>query len=111
MYDLLIYLSVCFKILIVIIHLNEHYFFLSNLITIFCHSNFAQNGNTALHQACKGCHTDTVYCLLSHGADQTVKNNEGKTSLDEASNDEIVNLLTKHNPKRGIFTDNSYIIH
>ena len=83
--------------------------FLFSLITIFHHSNFVQNGNTALHQACKGCHTDTVYCLLSHGADQTVKNNEGKTSLDEASNDEIVNLLTKHNPKRGIFTDHLYI--
>ena len=44
----------------------------------------------------------------------TIKNNEGKTPLDECqgrNKDKIASLFSKYNPKRGEVLNNNYIIN
>ena len=38
-----------------------------------------------------------IKALLNYGADTNIKNNEGKTALDMADDDEIITLLKQHN--------------
>ena len=59
-----------------------------------------QDGNTSLHYASKEGHVDIVQCLLSEGADSTIKNNNGQTSLEVCQNEEITHLIATNNPKR-----------
>ena len=71
---------------------------MTSLVIIY----FTQDGNTALHIACKEGHISVIQCLLSQGADTTIKNIEGKIPLDEfcdTSKDEIVGCFSKHDPK------------
>ena len=66
-----------------------------------------------MHIACKEGHINVVQCLLSQGADMTIKNIEGKTPLDEChdtSKDEIFGLFSKYNSKRGEVLSNNYIV-
>ena len=79
---------------------------------VYCKSTLTQDGNTALHIACKGGHINIIQSLLSRGADMTIKNNEDKTPLDECqdtSKDEIVSLFSEYNPKRGEILNNNYV--
>lgn len=52
-----------------------------------------QDGQTALHYAASCGHTDIVKYLIGLGANTTVKDADGATPLDIASDQEIVNLL------------------
>ena len=75
-------------------------------------STFIQDGNTALHFACKEGDVNVIQSLLSQGADTTIKNIDGNTPLDECydtSKDEVANLFTQYNPKRGIVLNSNYI--
>ena len=65
---------------------------------------FVQDGDTALHIACKKGHINVTESLLFHEADMAITNNEGNTPLDVyqgTSKDEIVSLFSMYNPKRG----------
>ena len=57
-----------------------------------------------MHIACCKGHLNVISCLLSEGADFTIKNNDGKTPLEkcpDTTKDKIVSLINKYNPKRG----------
>ena len=74
---------------------------------------FVQDGDTALHIACKEGHVNVIESLLSQGADMTIKNNGGNTPLDECeypSKDEIVSLFSKCNPNLGEILNNNYVV-
>ena len=61
-----------------------------------------QDGDTALHIACKKGRINVIKSLLSQGADTTVKNNVGNTPLDDGQDkNEIVSLFSKCSPNRG----------
>lgn len=53
-------------------------------------------GSTPLHHAVLNKHTDSVRLLLKHGADRTIRDEEGKTAYDYAKNSQIKKLLTAH---------------
>lgn len=55
----------------------------------------ANEGNTALHNACKASNMDLVRLLLKYGADPNVRNKKGRTPLHECTLDEAVVLLMK----------------
>ena len=66
----------------------------------------SRNGSTPLHQADMGNHREIVELLIAKGADVNMKNSEGETSLDIASDPEvnqteIAALLRKHGGKTG----------
>ena len=86
----------------------------SAVYDVFCsQSTFIQDGNTALHIACKQGHTNIIQSLLSQGADATITNNDGNTPLDECKDtikDEIASLFSKYNPKRGDILNNNYVV-
>ena len=66
-----------------------------------------------MHYACRHSRDDIVYYLLSEGVDATIKNDDGKTALDECHKDTIKNLFAKYNPKRGenvVFLLHAYTI-
>ena len=66
-----------------------------------------------MHIACKEAHINVIQCLLSQGADMTIKNTDGKTPLDECHGkikDEIVSLFSKYNPKLGEALHSNYIV-
>ena len=76
-------------------------------------STLTQDGNTALHIACKEGHIYVIQSLVSEGADMTIKNNGSKTPLDECQDtrkDEIASLVSKYNPKRGEMLNNKYVV-
>lgn len=50
-------------------------------------------GDTPLHSAAWKGHSNIVQMLLASGADKSVKNEEGKTPLDLASDPEVISLL------------------
>ena len=82
---------------------------------VFIHSLLiiTKDGNTALHIACKNSHINVIQSLLSQGADISIKNNEGKTPLDECqdtSKEEVVSLVSEYNPKRGEVLNNNYVV-
>ena len=57
-----------------------------------------------MHIACSEGNLNVISCLLSEGADVTVKNNNGNTPLEicpDTSRNDIVSVFTKYNPKRG----------
>ena len=57
-----------------------------------------------LHIACHEGHLNVISCLLSEGADVTVKNNNGNTPLEKCPDtirNEIVSLFSKYNSKQG----------
>ena len=57
------------------------------------------DGETALHTACRLGSMECVKELLAHGADTTVKDNNGKTPLDVAKrskNQSIIDLVMEH---------------
>ena len=57
-----------------------------------------------MHIACSEGHLIVISCLLSEGADVTVKNNNGNTPLEkcpDAIRNEIVSLFAMYNPRRG----------
>ena len=66
-----------------------------------------------MHIACKEGHINVIQCLLSQGADMTIKNIEGKTPLDECcdtSKDRNVDLFSKYDPKRGEVLNNNNVV-
>ena len=74
---------------------------------------FVQDGDTALHIACKEGHVNVIESLLSQGADMTIKNNDGNTPLDECQdtrNYEIISLFSKCNPNLGEILNNNYVV-
>jgi ankyrin repeat protein len=52
------------------------------------------NDNTPLHTASKAGYIQIIKLLLTHGADKTVKNRQGKTPADLAADEEIKNILS-----------------
>jgi len=54
------------------------------------------DGCTALHHACKEDKGSIVHELLTHGADQTIKDKNGKTAYECCTSDEIRWLLTNY---------------
>ena len=65
-----------------------------------------------MHIACKEGHINVIQCLLSQGADMTIKNIEGKTPLDgccDTCKDEIDSLFSKHN-QQGELISNKYVV-
>ena len=62
-------------------------------------------GNSPLHIACMHGRINVVKVLLSHGADPTIINNEGKTPAEEVKADDVnrqVILEALENAKQGI---------
>ena len=65
---------------------------------------FKQDGNTPLNYACRKGNDNITQILLSHGADTTIKNKNGKSPLDECQNEkknEIKKVFAEYNPKQG----------
>lgn len=57
-----------------------------------------------MNYACRVGDVIITQTLLSHGADTTIKNKNGKSPLDECQNEnrnEIKKLFAEYNPKRG----------
>jgi ankyrin repeat protein len=62
-------------------------------------NNIHDEGETALHEACRDDDTECVKELLVHGADTTVKDKNGKTPLDLAKENKhltVINLFIEH---------------
>lgn len=64
-----------------------------NLLINFQNKN---NGNTALHIACKHNLLNLIELLLQYDADTTIKNNSGKTPIELTTSNKIRNLLTTY---------------
>ena len=54
-----------------------------------------EDGDTPLHNAARGNHTEVVQLLLSHGADPRARNAEGHTPAQEADEEPVIELLKK----------------
>jgi hypothetical protein len=60
---------------------------------------------TPLHYAVEGCFVDAVRVLLDHGADPTIRDNEGRTPLDIGSkcSEEIREMLRHRSSKTTVY--------
>ena len=62
-------------------------------------------GNSPLHDACSSGQVNVVKLLLSHGADPTIRDNEGKSPADVVKANDVnrqVILEALENSKQGI---------
>ena len=55
--------------------------------------------NTPLHDASRMGHSSLIHLLLQCGANQKIRNGEGKTAEEEADNEEIVEVFREFNKK------------
>ena len=70
---------------------------------VFIHKKYIQE-NTPLHEATGAGHKEVVELLIAEGADVNAKNEDGRTPLDWAVDEdqpETADLLRKHGGKTG----------
>lgn len=82
------------------------------IVIILCFYCAIQNGDTALHFACRLNQTDTIQFFLTNGADPNLKNNEDKTPLDLVQKDKelIMQIVeTKDSLKKGIVNEHLFM--
>jgi len=59
---------------------------------------------TPLHYAVEGCFVDVVRVLLDHGADPTIRDNDGMTPLDYGSDcEEIIEELRRRSGETRVY--------
>ena len=77
---------------------------ISDLLTVIEKANpdeyMAYDGSTALHMACKGGHNKICELLLLHGADASLRTEDGSTNLILASASGNLNLIVKVNHEK-----------
>jgi len=60
------------------------------------------NGNTALHHACKSKHDSIIHQLLLRGIDQTIKNKEGNIALEWCTTEESKFIFKNHEQTKNV---------
>lgn len=70
----------------------------------------SENNCTALHEATRQQNVDIIKLLLKHGADRSLKNNNGETPIALSSTDEIRKLFKRpESDQRFIYSSNSLL--